>query len=163
MLKRTGALLALALAVTACRRDARVRPGDSVRIRYELSVDGAVRESNFDAQPAAIVQGAGDVPPGVDAALPGMAPGEEKRLELSPAQAFGAREPGRVQTLPLSSFGALAKDLKPGRNVSGFRDGKAEDAVVVSVGGGSAVLDFNHPLAGKAVVYRVRVVSVGAD
>lgn len=161
MLKGAGALAALALLSCACRRDARVHPGDSVSIHYELSVDGVVRESNFEGPPAPVVQGGGDLPPGLDAALLGMEPGAEKRLVLPPEKAFGVRDPARVQTVPLKSFGDLAAGLKPGKIVSGFRDGKAERAVVVSVGGGSVVLDFNPPLAGKTVSYRLQVVSVG--
>jgi FKBP-type peptidyl-prolyl cis-trans isomerase 2 len=56
-------------------------------------------------------------------------------------------------------LGPLAAGLKPGRKVMGFRDGKSETARVVSIEGGIATLDFNSPLAGKTVVYRVRVLS----
>lgn len=166
MLNNTAARSAAVFAVCAvfavsCRR-ARpvVRPGDSVVLRYELSVDGAVRESNFDGEPATVVQGSGVLPPGVDAALLGLAVGEEKRLELPPSRAFGERDASKIQILPVSDFGALAKDLKPGKKISGFRDGKAEEGVVVAVSGGRATLDFNPPLAGKTVSYRIRVDSI---
>ncbi len=147
------------LLAAACRRDARVHPGDTVVLRYELSADGVVVESDFDGGPATITQGAGDVPPGVDAALLGMAPGEEKRLELPPEKAFGPRDPARVESMTLAQLGPLAAGLKPGRKIMGFRDGKSETARVLSIEGGKATLDFNSPLAGKAVVYRVRVLS----
>ena len=157
-----GAALVLAVLLPgACRRDPRVRAGAEVVMHYELSVSGTVRESTFHGRPVTIVQGRGDVPPGVDAALLTMAPGEEKRLTLAPEAAFGGRDAGRVQTLPLKKFGALGADLKPGKKVSGFRDGQAQSGVVLSVGGGQVVVDFNHPLAGQTVVYRVRVVSTG--
>jgi len=161
MRKAAGLLLALAFAAGGCRRDGRVRPGDAVAIQYEMTVDGAVRESTFGGRPVPIVQGAGDVPPGLDAALLGMRPGMEKTLELPPSLAFGPRDPAKVQTMALSDFGDLGRTLKPGRRVSGFRDGKAEEAVVLSVSDGRAALDFNHPLAGKTVSYRVRVASTG--
>lgn len=162
MHRAAGASLALAaLLAAARRRDARVRPGDAVVLRYELSADGAVVESDFDGDPAAITQGAGDIPPGADAALLGMAAGEEKRLELPPEKAFGRRDPARVETMPLARLGGLARGLKPGLKVMGFRDGKPATARVLSIEGGKAALDFNPPLAGKTVVYRLRVVSVG--
>lgn len=129
---------------------------------YELTVDGAVRESNFGGEPAEVVQGGGDLPPGLDAALVGMSPGEEKRLTLPPAEAFGERDPAKVQTMPLSKFGDLAKSLKPGKVVQGFRDGKAEEGVVLTISSGVVTLDFNDPLAGKTAAYRVRVVSASA-
>jgi FKBP-type peptidyl-prolyl cis-trans isomerase 2 len=149
------------LLLAACRRDARVRPGDTVVLRYELSSEGAVVESDFDGDPATVHQGAGEVPPGADEALLGMVPGEEKRLELAPEKAFGPRDEARVQSLALDKFGPFAAGLKPGKKVMGFRDGKSETARVVAVAGGKVLLDFNSPLAGKTVVYRVRVVSVG--
>ena len=151
--------LLLLLTAAACRRDGRIHRGDSVVLSYELSADGAVVESNFDAEPAAVVQGAGQVPSGVDEALIGMAPGEEKRLELPPEKAFGRPDPARVEVMPLAQLGDLAKGLKPGRKVMGFRDGKAETARVLSIEGGKATLDFNPPLAGKTVVYRLCVLS----
>jgi FKBP-type peptidyl-prolyl cis-trans isomerase 2 len=152
-----GALLFLA----ACGRHPGVRAGDTVVLRYELSADGAVVESDFDGEPATIVQGHGDVPPGADAALLGMVPGQEKRLDLPPSAAFGPRDPARVEVLPLERLGKLAEGLVPGRKIMGLRDGKAETARVVAIEGGRATLDFNPPLAGKDVVYRVRVVSIG--
>jgi FKBP-type peptidyl-prolyl cis-trans isomerase SlpA len=157
---RAAALLAL-LAAAACRREARVRPGDTVALRYELSADGAVVESDFDGEPATVVQGAGQIPPGADEALIGMAPGQEKRLELAPEKAFGPFDPARVESMPLSRLGPLAAGLKAGSKVLGFRDGKPETARVLSIEGGRAALDFNPPLAGKTVVYRLRVVSLG--
>jgi FKBP-type peptidyl-prolyl cis-trans isomerase SlpA len=158
--RRALALLALPLAV-ACRRGGRVGPGDEVVLRYELSADGAVVESDFGGEPVSVVQGAGQIPPGADEALLGMAPGEEKRLELPPEKAFGPRDPARVESTALSRLGKLASGLKPGSKILGFRDGKSETARVIEISGGRAVLDFNSPLAGKTVVYRVRVLSVG--
>lgn len=154
-----AALLPTLLLAAACRRDARVRPGDAVVLRYELSAGGAVVESDFDGDPVTIVQGTGQIPPGADEALVGMAPGEEKRLVLPPEKAFGPRDPARVELLPLSRLGKLAAGLKPGRTIMGFRDGKPEEARVAAISGGRAALDFNPPLAGATVVYRVRVLS----
>lgn len=159
-MRKGVAVLALALIAAACSRGGRVRPGDTVVLRYELSADGAVVESDFDGEPATVVQGAGQLLPGADEALLGMAPGEEKRLELPPEKAFGLRDPAKVQAMPLAKFGDLAQGLKAGNKVSGFRDGKPETARVLSVENGAAVLDFNPPLAGKTVTYRLRVLSV---
>lgn len=159
-MRKTRAALALALLAAACGRDGRVHAGDTVVLRYELSADGAVAESDFDGEPATVVQGAGQLLRAADAALLGMAPGEEKRLELPPEKAFGPRDPERVESMPLSRLGDLSKGLKPGMKVQGFRDGKAETARVLSIEGGRASLDFNQPLAGKTVVVRLRVLSV---
>lgn len=160
-MRRGAALAAAVLLSAACRRAAVVRPGDAVQVHYELSAGGAVVESTFGQAPVAVAQGSGQLPPGADAALLGMAAGEERRVELPPEKAFGPRDPARVQSLPLADFRELAAGLNPGMKVQGFRDGKAETGIVLSAGGGKATLDFNHPLAGKTVVYRLRVVSIG--
>jgi FKBP-type peptidyl-prolyl cis-trans isomerase 2 len=154
-----SAALALVLLAAACRHG-RVHSGDVVTIRYELSAEGAVIESILAGEPVAVTQGAGQVPPGVDEALLGMAPGEEKRLDLPPEKAFGPHDPARVETLPRERLGKLADGLKPGGKVMGFRDGKPQTAKVLDIGGGKIVLDFNSPLAGKTVLYRVQVVSI---
>jgi FKBP-type peptidyl-prolyl cis-trans isomerase 2 len=158
--RKARAALALALLAAACSRGGRVRPGDTVVLRYELAADGAVVESDFDGEPATVIQGAGQLPPGADEALVGMAPGEEKKLELPPDKAFGPRDPAKVQALPLAKFGDLARGLKAGSKVSGFRDGKPETARVLSIADGAVSLDFNPPLAGKAVTYRLRLLSI---
>jgi FKBP-type peptidyl-prolyl cis-trans isomerase 2 len=159
--RRALALAALAaLALGACRRVSAARGGTALLIRYELTVDGKVLESNFSGEPIRVVAGRGDVPPGVDDALEELGPGQEKTLTLPPERAFGAYDPKRVETTALSALGDVGRGLKAGQKIFGFRDGKPETALVTSVGGGNAVLDFNRPLAGKTVVYRVRVEAV---
>lgn len=160
-MRRAAALaLSACAALTACHRAAAVRPGDSLLVSYELSVEGAVLETNFAQAPLSVVQGKGALPPGADAALLGMTVGQEKRVELPPEKAFGPHDPNLVEIMALSGFGELAAGLAPGKKVAGFRDGRQQTASVVSVDGGKVVLDFNGPLAGKTVVYRLRVIAL---
>lgn len=162
MSERHAALALAALAALAgCSRTPRVRAGDAVAINWELSVDGASVESTFGEAPTTVIQGEGQVPPGVDAALLGMAAGEEKSLTLTPELGFGVRDERKVQELPLASMGELARGLKVGATVRGFRDGKPEAGRVVKLSAKTVTLDFNPPLAGRTVTDRVRVVSVG--
>jgi FKBP-type peptidyl-prolyl cis-trans isomerase 2 len=163
-LPRSRSLRAAACAVllAACRRGPGVHAGDAVRLSYELSSGGAVVETTFNDPPITVVQGRGDLPAAADAALLGMVPGAEKTVTLSADQAFGAYDPKRVETMPLSDLGDLGRGLKAGQKIMGFRDGKPETALVREVSGGTAVLDFNRPLAGKTVVYRLRVAAVDA-
>lgn len=162
-MRRILALAAIAaVAAVACRRRSPgVNPGDAVTVRYELSVDGAVRESVMQGAPVELIQGDGTLPPGADAALLGMSAGEEKRVELPPARAFGERDPKLVEPTPLKDLGAVGTGLRAGQKVHGFRDGVAQTASVLAVKDGVAELDFNHELAGKSVVYRLRVDAFG--
>ncbi|MFI5345009.1 MAG: peptidylprolyl isomerase [Elusimicrobiota bacterium] len=147
-MRRSVAALAVLLAV-ACGRDGRVGPGDAVTLHYELTVDGSVRESTYGGEPVEIVQGRGDVPPGADAALIGMRPGDEKNLTLTPSSAFGERDASLVRTSALKSFGALGRELKVGKKISGFRNGKAESGVVLSVDGGGGSDRLQSPAGRK--------------
>jgi FKBP-type peptidyl-prolyl cis-trans isomerase 2 len=107
-----------------------------------------------------VIQGEGNLPGPVDEALVGMRKGEEKVLVLTPDQGFGPVDPDKIKMIPLEKFGALAKDLAPGRTVAGASGGKAAEGKVLKVENGSATLDFNHPLAGKALRYKIKVVEI---
>lgn len=154
---------ALAAALLAgCSRAPRVVEGSTVGLDYQLSSAGAVLESSERGDPLVVVQGSGDMPSKVDQALIGLRVGDALDLELSPEQGFGLIDPGLVRRIPLAKFGKLAKGLKPGVMVAGARNGSAEKGKVLKIAKGVATLDFNHPLAGKALRYKLRVVSIRA-
>lgn len=152
--------LAAVLLLAACSREGRVAPGGTVTLDYELTSEGTLIESSAGREPLVVIQGEGNLPGPVDEALVGLRTGEEKIVELTPMQGFGPVDPARIRPIPLAKFGVMAKDLKPGALVAGAEGRKAAQARVVSVENGYATLDFNHPLAGKALRYKVKVVSV---
>lgn len=152
--------LAAVLLLAACSRDARVAPGDAVTLDYELSSGGAVIESSAGREPLVVTQGDGNLPEPVDEALVGLRAGDEKILELTPDQGFGPVDPAKIRAIPLSKFGALAKDLAPGRVVAGASGAKAAEGKIVKIENGLATLDFNHPLAGKTLRYKIKVLSI---
>jgi FKBP-type peptidyl-prolyl cis-trans isomerase 2 len=154
-------LLAAAL-LAACSRDGRVAQGSTVTLDYELSSGGTVIESSVGKEPLIVGQGRGELPAVVDRALLGMKPGAEKTVDLTPAEGFGTPDPAQIQTIPLEKFGAMAKDLKPGLTVAGVSAGKPAEGRVVKIENGTATLDFNHPLAGKALRYKLKIVSTRA-
>lgn len=154
------ALLAAALLLVACARDGGpARSGMRVVLQYELHADGVLVESTRERGTEITARlGSGELPVGLDEALRGLKPGDARVVELEPERAFGPRDPAKVESLPLAAFGPLAKDLKVGRRVGGARDGKAQEATVTRLSGASAELDFNHPLAGKRLTYKVAIV-----
>ena len=152
--------LAASLLLGACSREGRVTAGSTVSLDYELSSGGVIVESSPRDEPLVVTQGAGDLPPSVDAALLGLKPGDQRDLALTSDQGFGTIDPGKVKTIPLAKFGAMAKDLKPGRVVAGAEGGRAAEGRVVKIEKGSVTLDFNHPLAGKALRYKLKVIAV---
>lgn len=151
--------LAAVLLLAACSRGA-VAPGARVTLEYELSSGGAVIETSAGREPLVVTQGDGNLPGPVDEALVGLRPGDEKIMELTPDQGFGPVDPGKFRAIPLARFGAMAKDLSPGRTVAGAKGGKSAEGKVVKIENGFATLDFNHPLAGKALRYKIKIVAV---
>lgn len=154
--------LAAALLLAACSRGPVVASGSKVTLEYELSSGGSVIESSAGREPLVVIQGDGNLPGPVDEALVGLRPGEEKILDLTPGQGFGPIDPDKVKAIPLAKFGAMAKDLAPGRTIAGASGGKSAEGKVVKIENGFATLDFNHPLAGKALRYKIKVVSIRA-
>ncbi len=152
--------LAAVLLLAACSREGRVPPGATVLLDYELTSGGTLIESNAGKELLIVTQGDGNLPGPVDEALVGMKKGEEKVLTLTVDQGFGPADPDKIKTIPLEQFGALAKDLAPGRTVAGASGGKAAEGKVLKVENGLATLDFNHPLAGKVLRYKIKVVEI---
>lgn len=154
--------LAAVLLLAACSREGRVPPGAAVKLDYELTSGGELVESNAGRELLTVTQGEGNLPGPVDEALVGMKVGEEKTVQLTVDQGFGPVDPDKIRRIPLAKFGALAKDLAPGRVVAGAEGRKAAEGKVLKVENGFATLDFNHPLAGKALRYKIKVVEIAA-
>lgn len=149
-MRRALLLCLVAAAAAACKR----APAAPITLHYTAIVDGKVWETSVGGEPAQIVPGAHDVPAPVEDALLKLAPGAE--TEVTVPLAYGPRDETKVESWPLEAFGKMAKDLKVGARVAGVREGKPAQPTVVALDGKSAVLDFNHPLAGKTVVYRLK-------
>jgi len=81
-------------------------------------------------------------------------PGKKYTLELSPENAFGFRDSKLVQLIPLRVF--IQQKINPTQGMMFNFDGKI--GKIISVSGGRVIVDFNHPLAGKIVIYDVNVI-----
>lgn len=151
------ALPLLLLLLSACSPGApkEARPGSKVRLHYEL--EG--RSSTRPGAPVEAVLGSGQLPPGLEAGLWGLKAGERRRMTLTPDAAYGHWREELVSKAPRSAFAGLG-ELKAGQTVMGTLDGKPAEGRVVSAGKEQVTLDFNHPLAGKTLVFRVELLSV---
>lgn len=152
--------LALALLAAACGgREPRVAPGALVKLRYSVVADGKAYHET--PGPIAVRIGSGDLLPGVEARLMGRRAGESLSFSLSPEEGFGARDPAKVQLIPLARFGAQGADLRVGDKVGGaLAGGAAAEGFVVSVDSAAVALDFNPPLAGKTLAVSASIVEV---
>ena len=104
--------------------------------------------------PALVIIGARMVIPGVEKELLSMKVGEEKEFTVPPDKGFGFRDPRLVRVISIASFAKQRINPVPGMFVT--IDNR--QARVQSVSGGRVRVDFNNPLAGKELTYRMRIV-----
>lgn len=107
-------------------------------------------------EPFFIILGEGWVPKGLEEALTGFEVGKASTVELPPEKAYGIRDPKKVRLVPMRKFTAEGMTPVPGLQVN--IDGKT--AQVRSVGAGRVQVDYNHPFAGKTLIYDITVEKV---
>lgn len=144
----------------------RIADGAKVTLHFALSLpDGSEIDSNYGKSPATFRVGDGNLMPGFEAALIGAAPGDSIAVLLPAAQAFGEVNPDNVQSFPRQRFaGLLANTTDPVEEgtVLSFADsgGNEIPGVIKQIGELSVVIDFNHPLAGRDIMFRADIIAV---
>ena len=135
--------------------------GDVVRIHYTGTLeDGSQFDSSKGRDPLEFKLGSGQVIPGFDQAVAGMAVGETKTVTIAPEDAYGPRNEQAVQEVPKS---ALPDDLEPVEGMMLQAQNQNQQPVqltVVSVQDESITVDANHPLAGKALNFEISLVEI---
>lgn len=116
-------------------------------------------EGETHYQPNFIVVGEGWVPKGLDESLVGLETGKPTTIELPPDKAYGNRDPAKIKLVPLRKF--RNQDIVPAPGMQVTIDGKA--AQVRAVGAGRVQVDYNHPLAGKTLIYDLTVEKIVED
>jgi FKBP-type peptidyl-prolyl cis-trans isomerase SlpA len=138
-----------------------ISPESTVTLHLSLTLeDGTVAESTFDDEPLTFTLGDGSLVEGLELGLYGLHPGDTQRLNLFPEQAFGLRDPEKVHRLPRVDFPADMA-LEPGC-IIGFDTPEGEElpGMIVSTDDTSVEVDFNHPLAGRVVIFDVEIIDV---
>ena len=134
--------------------------GSKVAFNYTLTVDGKVADSSEGRAPLEYVQGDGKLIPGLTKQLEGMKAGDEKTVVVKPEDAYGNPNPAGHKEIP---FTAVPKDIKPEVGmILQMQDDKGQvfPARVTEVKKDSLMIDLNHPLAGKTLTFKVKIVSV---
>lgn len=101
-------------------------------------------------EPRLIVVGEGWVLKGVEEVLPNLKQDEPVVVEVPPDKGVGSRDPSKVRLIPLRRF---PRDSRPKVGDRVEVDGRI--GIVRAVGAGRVQVDFNHPLAGKTLVYKI--------
>ena len=139
----------------------RVRPDSLVTLHYRLATGNDVElVSTFDASPATLQLGSGELVPTLEACLENLPVGERCVFLLEPEQAFGPHNPQLLQRMPRKELPgdgdievhALIEFAAP--------DGAKFVGMVRELDADSALIDFNHPLAGKSIRFEVEIVGI---
>ncbi len=138
-----------------------IKQGDTVRIHYTGTLlDETVFDSSDGRDPLEFVVGSGQIIPGLDSAMPGLAVGDKKRVEIACVDAYGPINPAMRQDIPREG---IPDDipLEPGTQLQmQTPDGQALPVTVVEANEVTVTLDANHPLAGQDLIFDIEVVSV---
>ena len=137
------------------------KAGDTVQVHYTGKFDdGSVFDSSAGREPLEFTVGSGQVIPGFEQAVEGMAVGQTKTVTIPAAEAYGDRVAEAVLQVPREQ---LPPDLEPEvgqRLVMQSHDGRQIPIVVVEVTEDSITIDANHPLAGRDLTFEIELVSV---
>ena len=136
-----------------------VDTGTTVTLHFALALeDGAVVDSNFEGKPATFSIGDGSLLPGFEETLFGLRATDEREFLVPPEKAFGQHNEQNVQVVAMDNFDAL--EIEIGAMFS-FQNGDGElPGVIADIVDGEVMVDFNHPLAGKNIVFQVKIVDV---
>lgn len=138
----------------------KVAKGDKVKVEYTGTFeDGTVFDSSENhGKPLEFEAGSGQVIKGFDEAVVGMEKGEEKEITLQPAEAYGDVNPELHKEIPRDK---LPQDQEPQVGMMlalGMPNGQQMPAKIIKVDENSVTIDLNHPLAGKVLIFKIKVV-----
>lgn len=138
----------------------KISDGKAVQIDYTLRNDaGQVLDSSEGREPLAYLHGAGNIIPGLEAALEGKGAGDTLSVSIPPEDAYGVRNDAAAMTVELSQF-PDPKQAQLGARFNIQTDQGIHMATVTAVVGEQVTLDLNHPLAGETLHFDVEVVDV---
>lgn len=140
-----------------------VKSGDTVAIHYTGTLaDGATFDSSQGRGPLEFQVGSGQIISGLDQAIPGMAVGDKKVVEVAADDAYGQPDPNARQAVPRGEIpGDIPLDLGTQLQVQ-TPTGQVMPVTVVEVTDEQVTLDANHPLAGKDLTFAIELMEIKA-
>jgi peptidylprolyl isomerase len=151
--------------------DLKIDNGDTVHLEYtgrfesgdifdtsdiETAKTAGIYNDQRSYEPLVVKVGTGQIIRGLDRALLGMEKGEKKEVTVNPEEGYGEKRPELIQQVLMNVFRQSGIDPKEGMMI-GTQNGAA---IVTGVSEDAVELDFNHPLAGKTLVFEVQVLEI---
>ena len=137
-----------------------IKEGASVSVNYTGRLeDGTIFDTSIQEgrTPLTAKLGEGKLIPGFENGLIGMSIGEKKTIEIEPSDAYGELNEEMIQEVALTQ---VPENVKVGDMLQGQNQYGPVQVTVKEVNESTAVLDMNHPLAGKKLIFDLEVVSV---
>lgn len=141
---------------------AQVKAGDIVKVHYHGKLtDGTTFDSSEGRDPLEFVVGQGQVIKGFDNALIGMTIGEKKSVHIPVDEAYGPAQPENMLEFPKSEFPEGAEPEVGMHMHLSDNQGNVFPVVIAEVKENSVILDANHVLAGKDLIFDIELVAIG--
>jgi len=138
-----------------------IAKGTQVVLNFALALENDQEiDSTFDRKPATLTIGDGNLPGGFESLLIGLEAGAKRTFDVPPEQAFSQPNPNNIQIMKRSDF-AADMELEVGSVVS-FADANNSElpGVIKEIEETQVTVDFNHPLAGQRLKFRVEILEV---
>lgn len=138
-----------------------IGPGSQVIMHYSITLeDGTVADSTFEEDPLSFVYGDGTLQDGLELAIAGLPEGATQTLSIGPEVGFGYHDPQNIHIMPPEAF-PESIEVAVGQ-VIGFDTPSGEEipGMIKAVEPGEITVDFNHPLAGHEISFRVAIIRV---
>ena len=141
--------------------DHEILPGGKVVLHLSIHLeDGTEAVSTFGEDPVELQMGDGTLQPGLELAIYGLKAGDTQTLALLPEQAYGLRDPALIQHMPLTDFDAAFTPEKGQIIAFALPNGEEAPGMILGVEHGQVEVDFNHPLAGHEISFKVEILDV---
>jgi FKBP-type peptidyl-prolyl cis-trans isomerase 2 len=138
-----------------------VKKGDKVKVHYHGRLtSGETFDKSEGREPLEFEVGSGSVIVGFDEGVTGMAVGEKKTITIPADEAYGPSNPDMLIEMPKDRF---PKDMEVEVGMPiGMSDGQGQQfqVIVKEIKEDSVILDANHPLAGKDLVFDLELVDI---
>jgi len=131
-----------------------------VNFHYTLkNADGEEMESSRERDPMTYLHGANNIIVGLEKAMEGRKSGDTFEVTVEPEEAYGVRNEGNIQRVPLKRLKGLGK-IMPGQILNLQTNEGPVQVTVVKVGRFNVDVDANHPLAGQKLTFDVEITDI---
>lgn len=135
-----------------------IKDGSVVKVHYTGRLeDGTEFDSSLQREPLEFTLGKGELIRGFERAVSEMSVGEKKTIKIVPEDGYGPVHENMIVTVPKSN---VPQDVQVGAQLQADGGGSPITFVVRQINEDSVILDANHPLAGKTILFELEIVGV---